>query len=139
MAINLNHQDNALSTSNDTLNFQSTMVQNLNVERVSTDPSLTVSGRVWYNTTDRHIKMSALNDSGQLVVKQIPIKDDLDSAIAQVNSYVANLKLQQLSNVQDPTPGDGLRSGDVLIYAADIDKWLVSNYLYQQVMDAGEF
>jgi len=139
MAINLNHQDNALSTSNDTLNFQSTMMQNVNVERVSTDPAPTVSGRVWYNTTDKHIKMSALNDLGQLVVKQIPIKDDLDSAIAQVNSYIANLKLQELSNVQDPTPGDGLRSGDVLIYAADIDKWLVSNYLYQQVMDAGEF
>ena len=87
MAININHQNNEVTTSNSELDFQDTMMKNVNVERVASDPNITVSGRVWYNTTDKHVKMSAINDNGQLVIKQIPIKDDVDSALAQALAY----------------------------------------------------
>ena len=136
MAININHQNNEVTTSNSELDFQDTMMKNVNVERVASDPNITVSGRVWYNTTDKHVKMSAINDNGQLVIKQIPIKDDVDSALAQALAYVDQLKLQDISNVNG---SNGLNSGDVLVYSAMVDQWLVTNYLAQQVVDAGEF
>ena len=44
-------------------------IENLHIERLASDPSVVEAGRLWYNSTDKTIKMSVRNASDSLVVK----------------------------------------------------------------------
>lgn len=64
---------------------------NLHIERLAADPStLPNAGRVWYNTTDKLFKFTALDDSNAVVVRSVASTEALASEIQTLTDYVDN-------------------------------------------------
>ena len=62
-------------------------IENLNVERLESDPVPLQPGRIWFNTTDKRLKFSTLNDSGAVIVKYVPVDTDIATSLASANTY----------------------------------------------------
>lgn len=61
-------------------------IENLHIERLATDPAVTVAGRIWFNTTDKVVRFSSLDAAGAVVIKSIADQASLDAAIASLDS-----------------------------------------------------
>jgi hypothetical protein len=71
-------------------------VENLNVEVLSSDPMPVGAGRIWYNSTDKHFKMSTLDATGAVVVRSFATVEEVDAAVAQLQSdYTAAVAAEQ--------------------------------------------
>lgn len=71
---------------------------NLHVERLTADPSsLPNAGRVWYNTTDKLFKFTALDGSNAVVVRSFATAEALASEIQTLTDYVDNA-IAQIGN-----------------------------------------
>lgn len=66
-------------------------IENLNVERLSADPSPVSPGRLWYNDTTKQLKYSTLDAAGAVIVMAFIS----DSEVAtQMATYDANIQAQ---------------------------------------------
>lgn len=64
---------------------------NLHIERLTADPStLPNAGRVWYNTTDKAFKFTALDGSNAVVVRSVASAEALAAEIQNLTDYVDN-------------------------------------------------
>jgi len=57
-------------------------IENLRVERLAADPSPVSAGRVWYNTTEKALKYSSLDDTGAVVVQAFGNVTYIDSQVS---------------------------------------------------------
>ena len=77
-------------------------ITNLNVEVRESDPSpLSAAGQVWYNSTTKKLKFTALNSSGVLTAYEHQTAGDVTAAIATAASYTD----LAVANLVDSAPG----------------------------------
>jgi len=63
-------------------------INNLNVERLAADPTPVVAGRIWYNDTDKVMRLSSLDSAGAIVVQTFATEADvlaLESVVNVIN------------------------------------------------------
>jgi len=63
-------------------------IEDLNAEQLSVDPSPIVAGRIWYNTTDKVMRLSSLDVNGAIVVQTFATVSELAAlklVVDQVN------------------------------------------------------
>jgi len=61
-------------------------IENLHVERLATDPTPLVAGRIWYNETDKALRFSSLDSEGAVAVVDVSSAADLAALEAIVNT-----------------------------------------------------
>ena len=77
-------------------------ITNLNVEVRESDPSpLSAAGQVWYNSTTKKLKFTALNSSGVLTAYEHQTAGDVATALASAESYTDTA----VANLVDSAPG----------------------------------
>lgn len=57
-------------------------IENLRAERLSADPSPMSAGRLWYNTTEKALKYSSLDETGAVVIQTFGNVAYIDSQVA---------------------------------------------------------
>lgn len=65
------------------------VIENLRIERLASDPTPSQPGRLWYNTTDKVFKFSSLDTNGAVIVHQAVSLDELTDEINNVNAAIA--------------------------------------------------
>lgn len=63
------------------------VIENLHLERLATDPTPVTAGRLWVNTTEKAIKFSGLDAGGAVVIQSFTSAADLIAAIADSKAY----------------------------------------------------
>jgi len=61
-------------------------IENINLEILIADPVPVNAGRIWYNSTTKAFKFSSLDATGGVIVRQVATKEELDAALASLNS-----------------------------------------------------
>ncbi|NBW17428.1 MAG: hypothetical protein EBR82_56550, partial [Caulobacteraceae bacterium] len=67
-------------------------VENLNLEILSSDPMPVAAGRLWFNSTDKVVRFSALDSNGAVVVRTIK---DAESAATELAAAQASVTAEQ--------------------------------------------
>lgn len=65
------------------------VIENLRIERLASDPTPSQPGRLWYNTTDKVFKFSSLDSGGAVIVHQAVSLSELTDEINTVNASIA--------------------------------------------------
>ena len=68
-------------------------IQNAVVETLETDPAVTKAGRLWYNSTEKSVKLVRVNTTGSLEVKTIGAKEDLEQLLQDYKDIIASVSL----------------------------------------------
>ena len=68
-------------------------IQNAVVETLETDPAVTKAGRLWYNSTEKSVKLVRVNTTGSLEVKTIGAKEDLEKLLQDYKDIIASVSL----------------------------------------------
>ena len=63
-------------------------IENLRIEKLTSDPTPSEPGRLWYNTTDKVFKFSSLDSGGAIIVHQAVSLDELTAEVATLNSTI---------------------------------------------------
>jgi len=64
-------------------------VENLNLEILSSDPVPVGAGRLWFNSTDKVVRYSALDSTGAVVVRTIKDAESAATELADVQAAIA--------------------------------------------------
>lgn len=68
---------------------QNSYVKNFGVETVDVDPSISTTGKVWFNTVDKKFKCTTLDSDGStIIVKSFATLDELSDAINNLNTAI---------------------------------------------------
>jgi hypothetical protein len=62
-------------------------IENLNVERLASDPVPVDAGRLWFNTTDKLFKFSGLNSSGAVITRSFYTAEEAAQAVTELEDY----------------------------------------------------
>lgn len=62
-------------------------IENLNVERLASDPVPVDAGRLWFNTTEKLFKFSGLNSSGAVVLQTFYTAEEAAQAVSDLQAY----------------------------------------------------
>ena len=68
-------------------------IQNAVVETLEADPAVTKAGRMWYNSTEKSVKLVRVNTTGSLEVKTIGAKEDLEQLLQDYKDIIASVAL----------------------------------------------
>ncbi len=68
-------------------------IQNAVVETLESDPAVTKAGRMWYNSTEKSVKLVRVNTTGSLEVKTIGAKEDLEQLLQDYKDVIASVSL----------------------------------------------
>ena len=69
---------------------QNAFIENLRAEVLAADPVPVAAGRIWYNSTDKAFRYSAIDGTGAVVVKSFYDADTAQAALAALTSdYIA--------------------------------------------------
>ena len=68
-------------------------IQNAVVETLESDPAVTKAGRMWYNSTEKSVKLVRVNTTGSLEVKTIGAKEDLEQLLQDYKDVIASVAL----------------------------------------------
>lgn len=63
-------------------------VENMRIEQVTSDPTPTEPGRLWYNTTDKVFKYSSLDSGGAVITHQAVSLSELTTEVNTLNSTI---------------------------------------------------
>ncbi len=63
-------------------------IENLRVEKLTSDPTPSEPGRLWYNTTDKVFKFSSLDSGGAVITHQAVSLDELTAEVATLNATI---------------------------------------------------
>lgn len=64
-------------------------VENLHLEILSSDPMPVAAGRLWFNSTDKVVRYSALDNTGAVVVRTIKDAESAATELADVQAAIA--------------------------------------------------
>ena len=79
-----------------------------------------------------------LQCTNNVVTVALPLTSiDVDEIITQVADTIGRSSINSLEDVDTDTYG--LDNGYVLVYDSITQKWQSTQYLYQQIVDAGEY
>lgn len=65
-------------------------IENVQIEKLTSDPVPVSAGRIWYNVTETHFKYSSLDNTGAIVIATFASLDDLNAAVTTLNTSVSN-------------------------------------------------
>jgi hypothetical protein len=66
------------------------VIDNLHIERLATDPAVINAGRVWFNTTDKVFKQSTLDANGAVVIRTFATAEALAADVSALQTAIAN-------------------------------------------------
>lgn len=69
----------------------SSEIKNVNIERLSSDPVVSEAGRIWYNTTERKLKFSFRDGSGNVQVTTVGASEALTQLQTELDDTQASL------------------------------------------------
>jgi hypothetical protein len=64
-------------------------VENLHLEILSSDPMPVAAGRLWFNSTDKVVRYSALDSTGAVIVRTIKDAESAATELADVQAAIA--------------------------------------------------
>ena len=63
------------------------VLENLHIERLAADPVPATAGRLWVNTTEKKVKFTGLDENGAVVVHSFGSAAELASSLAEAKAY----------------------------------------------------
>ncbi len=97
-------------------------IENMVVERLSSDPSVAEAGRIWFNTTEKDYKISTLDGGGGVIVRSLGSEEALTQHIADLASRAVGNSGTSLVGYDGQTGSNGQFS----VAANDLDDVLDS-------------
>jgi len=82
-------------------------IQNVVIERLSADPTVTEAGRTWFNTTEKLWKMSTLNGVGAVIVRTFNTKEEFDAFVSSLAATTAGASGASLIGYDGSVGGNG--------------------------------
>lgn len=65
-------------------------IENMVVERLSSDPTVSEAGRIWFNTTDKDFKISTLDGGGGVITRSLGSEEAINQLITDLASQALN-------------------------------------------------